>query len=417
MTDTPSRPVPHPAAQSLRTARIVITAGALILALSFGVRHGFGLFLQPISMANGWGRETFALSIALQNLIWGASQPFVGMISDRFGPRWVIAGGAAAYVAGLIAMSMPLGPTAFVLSTSILIGLGLSGTTFPVIFAAISRVVPPEKLSMAMGLTMAVASFGQFAMLPLSLGLIGGVGWSSALSILALVIALILPLAYLMSGGRGAVQQPRAEGPGILDALREAMSVRDFHLLFLGFFVCGFQVVFIGVHLPAFFADEGLAPGLATMVLALVGLFNIIGSFAAGSLGGRHSKSALLVWLYLLRGVAIAGFILLPITQTSALIFGMVMGLFWLSTVPLTNGIVASVFGSKNMAMLGGIVFFGHQVGSFFGGWLGGYLYDRTGSYDVVWWIAIALSLLAALLNLPIRETPMAIRRSLGLAR
>lgn len=408
MTDT--------SAQTLRTARIVITAGAIVLALSFGVRHGFGLFLQPISMSNGWGRETFALSIALQNLIWGASQPFVGMVSDRYGPRWVIAGGALCYIAGLIAMSLPLGPTAFVLTSSTLIGLGLSGTTFPVIFAAISRVVPPEKLSMAMGLTMAVASFGQFAMMPLTLGLIGGVGWSTALVILSALVALILPLAFFMSGKSGTTQ-PRAEGPGVIAALREAMAVRDFHLLFLGFFVCGFQVVFIGVHLPAFFADEGLAPGVATMVLALVGLFNIIGSYSAGLLGGKHSKPHLLAWLYLLRGLTIAVFFLLPITQTSALIFGMVMGLFWLSTVPLTNGIIASVFGSKNMAMLGGIVFFGHQLGSFFGGWLGGYLYDRTGSYDVVWWIAIALSLMAALLNMPIRETPMALRRALGVAR
>ena len=394
----------HP---SWNSARLILVAGALILAISLGVRHGFGLFLQPISQENGWGRETFAFAMALQNLVWGAAQPFSGMLSDRYGAGKVILGGAILYAAGLALMSVPQGGMMFSLSAGVLIGLGLSGTTMPIVFGAISRAVPAEKRSMAMGISMSVGSFGQFAMLPITLGLLGGFGWASALLVLSAITALILPLSVMLSEKGQTASFAPEDNLTVGAALKEAVGERDFWLLFWGFFACGFQVVFIAVHLPAYLADQGQAPGVATTVLALIGLFNIAGAYLAGYWGGRRSKPGMLAWLYLGRGAAILAFILLPTTPWSAYGFGMIMGLFWLSTVPLTNGIVASIFGVRNMAMLGGFVFFGHQLGSFAGGWLGGVLYDRTGSYDIAWWIAIALSLISAILNAPIRETAM----------
>ena len=387
--------------------RLILISGSLILAVSLGTRHGFGLFLQPISLENGWGRENFAFAMALQNLVWGAAQPFTGMLSDRIGAGKVIFGGAVLYAAGLAMMSIPQDATLFSFSAGVLIGLGLSGTTMPIVFGAISRAVPPEKRSMAMGISMSVGSFGQFAMLPITLGLIGGFGWASALLVLSAVAALILPLSFALSEkGQTATFAPD-DNLTISAAMKEAFAERDFWLLFWGFFACGFQVVFIAVHLPAYLADEGLGSSVATIVLALIGLFNIAGAYLAGYWGGHRSKPGLLVWLYLGRAIAIAAFILLPTTPWTAYAFGMVMGLFWLSTVPLTNGIVASIFGVRNMAMLGGFVFFGHQMGSFAGGWIGGYLYDHYGSYDVAWWIAIGLSLISVALNAPIRETAM----------
>ncbi|MCR9127206.1 MAG: MFS transporter [Rhodobacteraceae bacterium] len=409
MTQTPSAAT----AAQWANARLILVAGALILALSLGTRHSFGLFLQPISLENGWGRETFGFAIAIQNLVWGVAQPFTGMLSDRIGAGRVILGGAILYAAGVALMAVPQDAGMFVLSGGVLIGLGLSGTTMPIVFGAISRAVPAEKRSTAMGISMAVGSFGQFAMLPVALGLMGGFGWATAVLGLSALAALIIPLSFLLSE-RGTSAPPASTEVhrSVGEALSDAAGLRDFWLLFLGFFACGFQVVFIAVHLPAFLADEGLSPNVATIVLALIGLFNIAGAYYAGVLGGRRSKPGLLAWLYLGRGVAITVFILLPITPASAYVFGAVMGLFWLSTIPLTNGIVAAIFGVRNMAMLGGLVFFGHQLGSFAGGWLGGFMYDRTGSYDLAWWVAIALSVIAAALNAPIRETPLAQRRA-----
>lgn len=387
-----------------RSARAMLIAGAIILAISLGIRHAFGLFLQPVSMDNGWGRETFALAIALQNLVWGVSQPFTGMLADRIGAGKVVIAGALLYVAGLVLMTMPLGTTSFMLSAGVLIGLGLSGTTFPVVFGVISRAVPPEKRSLAMGIAMSVGSFGQFIMLPGALGLMNSFGWQGALLAFSCLSGAIAALALMLMERRDAGQPALASGPSAGEALRTAVSHRGFWLLSLGFFVCGFQVVFIAVHLPAFLGDRGLDPGVATTVLALIGLVNIAGTYYAGLWGGRYPKPQMLVWIYLGRAVAIAAFVYLPITAFSAYAFGITMGLFWLSTVPLTNGIVASFFGVKNLSMLGGLVFFMHQVGAFLGGWLGGAMYDRFGSYDVAWAMAIGLSVIAAALNWPIEE-------------
>lgn len=394
-------------------AGVAIVCGALILLISLGVRHAFGLFLQPVSMDQGWGRETFAFAIALQNLIWGASQPFTGMLSDRFGAKPVVAIGALLYGAGLWVMSIVAGEGLFILGAGVLIGLGLSGTTFPIIFGAISRLVAPGQRSLAMGITMAVGSFGQFAMLPMSLWLIAGLDWQGALVVLSILALVMVPLAF----GIRSVPAPVAsasEDVSFAQALRDAFGQRDFWLLSLGFFACGFQVVFIAVHLPAFLADEGVGNGMATLVLALIGLVNIAGTYYAGLWGGRHRKPMLLSWIYLGRALAIAAFVMLPVSAASAYVFGAVMGLFWLSTVPLTNGTVVAVFGVKHMSMLSGIVFFAHQLGAFTGGWMGGWLYDRTGSYDVAWGVAIALSLIAAVLNWPITERTLAQRRAVS---
>jgi MFS family permease len=392
-------------------AVVALICGSLILLVSLGVRHAFGLFLQPVTMDQGWGRETFAFAIALQNLVWGASQPFTGMIADRYGAKPVVAAGAVLYALGLYVMSQVAGETVFILGTGVLIGLGLSGTTFPVIFGVISRLVPPQHRSLAMGITMSVGSFGQFAILPLSLGLITALQWQTALVVLGGLTLAMVPLAL---GLRNTPAKPASldEDVTFTRALRDAFGTRDFWLLSLGFFACGFQVVFIAVHLPAFLADEGIGNGVAMTVLALIGLVNIAGTYYAGLWGGRHRKPMLLSWIYLGRAIVIAAFVLLPVTATSAYVFGALMGLFWLSTVPLTNGTVAAVWGVKHLSMLGGIVFFAHQLGAFAGGWMGGWLYDATGSYDMAWGIAIVLSLIAALLNWPITERTLAQRRA-----
>jgi MFS family permease len=383
----------------------LLVCGAVIVALSLGIRFTFGLFLQPVSMANGWGREVFGFAMAAQNLVWGLAQPFAGMAADRYGARRVILTGAVLYVLGVALMAQPLGAPAFLVAAGLLVGLGLAGTTFPIVFGAVSRALPPERRSMAFGLTMAVGSAGQFVMLPLALGLLDGLGWAAALLALAALSALMLPLAAMLGADRGNAGQ--APGPSAGAAFRTAMAHRGFWLLALGFGVCGFQVTFIATHLPAFLGDRGIDASVAATVLALIGLVNVVGTLAAGWLGGRFAKPGLLAWVYLGRAAAIALFVYLPITAGSAILFGVLMGLFWLSTVPLTNGVVVAMFGARNMSMLGGVVFLSHQVGAFLGGWLGGVAYDRLGSYDLAWGMAIALSLIAALLNLPIRERPV----------
>ncbi len=394
-----------------RTSGWVLLGASLILALSLGIRHGFGLFLTPMSSEFGWGREVFAFAIALQNLIWGLAQPVTGAIADRCGARRVIAVGGLLYAAGLLLMGYADSAGSLSLSAGLLIGIGLSGTSFSVLLGVVGRAVPVEKRSMAMGIAAAAGSFGQFAMLPGSLGLIGWLGWSAALLALGLLVALIVPLALLV---RDQPLPSLGAEQSLGEALREACAHSGFWLLALGFFVCGFQVVFIGVHLPAYLVDQHLPATVGTTVLALVGLFNVFGTYIAGWLGGRLSKPRLLTALYLARTVVIVAFFYTPLSAWSAYAFGIAMGLLWLSTVPLTNGTVATLFGVRNLSMLGGIVFLFHQLGAFLGGWLGGYLYDHTGSYDLVWQISIGLGLLAAALNWPVREQPVARLQPLG---
>ena len=388
-----------------RNSGWVLLGSALILALSLGVRHGFGLFLPPMSAQFGWGREVFAFAIALQNLIWGLAQPFTGALADRFGAAKVVIVGGVLYAVGLLLMGLSDSPLSLSLSAGLLIGIGLSGTSFSVILGVVGRALPPQNRSMGMGIASAAGSFGQFAMLPGTLGLIGWLGWSAALLVLGLLVALIVPLVSMLKDR----PLPTLGGEQTLkEALHEACSHSGFWLLAFGFFVCGFQVVFIGIHLPAYLVDQHLPATVGTTVLALIGLFNIFGTYTAGWLGGRMSKPRLLTGLYLARAVVIVLFLWAPVTQFSAYVFGMVMGFLWLSTVPLTNGTVATMFGVRNLSMLGGIVFLFHQLGAFLGGWLGGVVYDQTGSYDLIWQVSIGLSLLAAVLNVPVRERPVA---------
>lgn len=389
-----------------RTPAVTLAAGAATLAISLGIRHAFGLFLAPMSRDNGWTREVFALAIAFQNLAWGASQPFAGRLADRHGAGKLVLGGSALYVAGLLLMARAHSASALALSAGLLVGLGLSGTSITVVYGAIVRSTPPERRSLAMGIAMSVGSLGQFAMLPGAQAAIEALGWAGALVALAALGAAMAPLSGALL--EKVVEGASSRASSLRGALAEALAHRGFWLLSFGFFVCGFHVAFIATHLPAYLVDRGLGAGTGAIVLALVGLFNIAGSYAAGLLGGRLPKPALLVAIYSLRAVVITAFFLAPVTELSAYAFGAAMGFLWLSTVPLTNGTVATVFGVENMAMLGGIVFFFHQVGAFLGGWLGGRLFVATGSYDLVWWLSIALALVAALLNVPVREVPVA---------
>jgi predicted MFS family arabinose efflux permease len=381
----------------------VLVCGALIVTLSMGIRHGFGLWLQPITMDRGWSRETFAFALAVQNLAWGLAGPLAGMWADRFGAFRVLVVGSVLYALGLAVMASATSGAGFLGGTGLLLGMAQAGTTYAVIYGVIARNVSAEKRSWAMGVTAAAGSFGQFLMVPVENWLIAGTGWQNALFVLGLAALLIIPLAF------GLKEPPRAAATGVQQsvgaALKEAFAYRSFLLLMAGYFVCGFQVVFIGVHLPSYLKDGGLSPQVATVALALIGLFNVFGTYAAGSLGQRLAKRHILAAIYLMRAVAIVLFISLPLTPMSVYVFSAVMGLLWLSTVPPTNAIVAQIFGVQYMSMLGGFVFLSHQVGSFMGVWLGGLLYDATGSYDVVWWIAIALGVFAALVNLPVRET------------
>lgn len=381
----------------------ILICAAAILAISLGVRHSFGLFLQPISITGGWGREVFAFAIALQNLVWGISQPFAGLIADRIGAGKAVIAGTILYALGLLVMVHPAGQTVFILGAGVLVGLGLAGTTYPLVLGAVTRATAPEKRSLALGVAMGGAAFGQFVMLPGALKGIEWLDWPGALVALSVLTVAMAPLALpLFERGHASAHAAHEMTAG--QAIRAALRHRGFVLLALGFFVCGFQVVFIATHVPAFLADKGLSAGVGSMVLAFIGLLNIPGTYFAGLWGGRFRKPMLLTWLYLARVVIIAAFAFLPISEWSAYAFGAAMGLFWLSTVPLTNGTVAAIFGVRNMSMLGGVVFLAHQFGAFLGGWLGGVLYDRLGSYDGAWGLAIGLSLIAALLNLPIKE-------------
>ena len=387
----------------------VLVCSAAIVTLSMGIRHGFGLWLQPVTMDRGWTRETFAFAIAIQNLTWGLVGPFAGMLADRLGAFRVLVIGAALYALGLILMAFATSGLAFTGSAGLLIGMAQAGTTYAIVYGVIGRNVATEKRSWAMGVTAAAGSFGQFLMVPLDSWLISSLGWQQALVLTGCLALAIVPLALGLKEPKATVR-PGAVHQSIGNAVREAFGYRSFQLLMAGYFVCGFQVVFIAVHMPSYLKDHGLSPEVATVALALIGLFNVVGTYAAGTLGQRIAKSHLLAGIYALRSLAIVAFLLLPLTPMSVYMFSGAMGLLWLSTIPLTNAVVAQIFGVKHFSMLGGFVFLAHQIGSFLGVWLGGKLYDSTGSYDVVWWIAVALGVFAALINLPVRES--AIERS-----
>lgn len=385
----------------------VLLCGALVVTLSMGIRHGFGLWLQPLTQAHGWTREHFAFAMAVQNLAWGLLGIGAGMLADRFGPYRVLWAGALLYALGLAGMALATQPWLFTLAAGVLIGAAQAGTTYAIVYGVIGRQIEPQRRSWAMGVAAAAGSFGQFLMVPLEGWLIDRLGWQASLLALAAAVLAIGPLALGLREPDFRGGAPLAREQSVAQAMREAFAQRSFQLLMAGYFVCGFQVVFIGVHMPSFLKDQGFGPGVASTALALIGLFNVFGTYAAGALGQRLAKRKILAAIYALRSLAIVIFLALPITPASVYVFAAVMGLLWLSTVPPTNAIVAQIFGVAHLSMLGGFVFFSHQVGSFLGVWLGGLLYDRTGSYDIVWWLAIALGVLAALVNLPIREAPL----------
>jgi len=382
----------------------VLACGAMIVTLSMGIRHGFGLWLQPITQAQNWSRETFSFALAIQNLSWGVFGIFAGMLADRFGAFRVLVGGSLFYGAGLAGMALATSPLVFTLTAGVLLGAAQAGTTYAVVYGVIGRQIDPAKRSWAMGVAAAAGSFGQFLMVPVEGFLISSFGWQEALLALSLFVLLIAPFAIGLREPGFAGGKAPARDQSILQALREAFKYPSFQLLMAGYFVCGFQVVFIGVHMPSYLKDKGLSPQVASYALALIGLFNVFGTYIAGTLGQKLAKRKILATIYLGRAAAIAIFLWAPLTPASVYIFASVMGLLWLSTVPPTNATVAQIFGVAHLSMLGGFVFFSHQIGSFMGVWLGGYLYDKTGSYDTVWYIAIALGIFAALVNLPVKE-------------
>jgi predicted MFS family arabinose efflux permease len=380
----------------------VLICGALIVTLSMGIRHGFGLWLQPMTMDRGWSRETFSFALAVQNLSFGMAGPLAGMWADRKGAFPVLVTGGAMYALGLVGMALAPTGLLFTASAGLLIGVAQSGCTYAVVFGVVARNVPAEKRTWAMSIAAAAGSFGQFLMVPVESGLIGAWGWQVALLLLGACALAIMPLAW----GLKEQHQDAAEGQqqSMAAALREAFAYPSFRLLMAGYFVCGFHLLFIGVHMPSYLKDKGLGPGVATTALALIGLFNVFGTFGAGWLSSHFAKRHILSGIYAARGLAILLFITLPLTPWSVYLFAAVMGLLWLSTVPMTNGIVAQVFGVRYLSMLGGFVFLSHQIGSFLGAWLGGRLFDMTGSYTMMWWISVALGVFAALINLPVRE-------------
>ena len=380
----------------------MILAGAAVVTLSMGVRQAFGLFLPPMSPDLGIGRESFGLAVAVQNLLFGLAQPFVGAWADRHGAGKVIAGGGLLYLLGLALAAVAADFMGLMLGFGVLVGLAMAGATFVVVLGAVGRIAPPHKRTLAFGIVTAGGSLGQFLVVPLAQVFIDAFDWRVALWMLAGLIVLILPLAIGLKGkpeGAGA-----ADGLPLKEALAEAGAHPSFWLLNLGFFVCGFHIAFVGTHLPAFLRDEGLSAGVGAACLALIGLFNILGAAAWGAWGSRWSKKHLLALLYGLRGVTIAGLMLFPISTVSVLVFAAAFGFLWLGTVPLTNGLVAQIYGVRNLSALGGIVFLSHQVGAFLGAWLAGLAFTMLGSYDAVWIASIGLAVMAALANLPVRQ-------------
>lgn len=394
---------------SWRTPLIVILAGCAISLITFGPRSATGLFMQPVSAANGWGRDVFALAFAVQNLLWGLGQPVAGAIADRFGTLRVLCGGALLYAAGLVLMVYSATPLTFNITVGVMIGFGLSGCSFNLVVAALGKLVPERMRSLAFGAGTAAGSFGQFLFAPLGAALIAGYGWELALFVFAAAVLLVLPFSLALATPPASTRaSPGADAPQSLQhALKEAFAHRSYVLLVLGFFTCGFQLAFITAHLPAYLVDRGLSAQVGGWVIATIGLFNIVGSLAAGWAGNRMPKRYILSFLYFMRAVSIAVFIAVPISTTSALLFAVSTGLTWLSTVPPTSGLVALMFGTRWLAMLFGFAFFSHQVGGFLGVWLGGLAFEMTGSYNLVWILSIAFGIASAIINLPIVEEPV----------
>jgi MFS family permease len=402
--------ISEPAVSSWRTPLVILVCGCLIGAIGFGPRAALGLFLTPMSQTYGWGRDVFGFALAIQVFVWGAVAPFAGAIADRFGSLTVLVAGALLYAAGLVLMAYSATPGLLDVSAGVLTGLGIGATSFALVIAAFSKLMPPDWRALSFGLGTAAGSFGQFLFSPLAVGFIAWFGWQNALVALGIITLLIAPLAITVrtppmdqSAGPGVAQKQ-----SLLQALTEAFGHRSYVLLVLGFFTCGFQLLFITVHLPAYLVDRGLSVDAGAWTIGTIGLFNMIGSVAAGWLMERMPKRYLLSILYTLRSIAVLAFIMLPVTTTSAIVFGGFMGLLWLSTVPPTSALVALMFGTRWMATLFGFAFFSHQVGGFLGVWLGGLLFDQTGSYDLIWWLSIALGVASAIINLPIIEQPVA---------
>jgi MFS family permease len=396
-------------AASWRTPAVILVCGCLIAVLGFGARSGLGFFLTPMSSAHGWGRDLFALALAIQMLLWGAAQPVAGAVADRFGAVAVLSVGAVLYALGLAAMAYAETPAMLHLSAGVMIGFGLAGSSFTVVIGAFGRLMPPQWRSLSFGAGTAAGSFGQFLFSPLAVALIDGYGWQLTLVVFAALVLLIMPLSLALaaprkSGASAAAAPPRQTAA---QALAEACGHTSYVLLVLGFFTCGFQIFFVAVHLPAYLVDRGLPAEVGGWTLGVIGLFNIIGAIAAGWLSNLMPKRYLLSFIYFARALAILVYIMLPPSAPVTLLFGAVLGLLWLSTVPPTSGLVALMFGTRWLAMLFGFAFFSHQVGGFLGVWLGGLLFERSGSYDVVWWLSILLGLLSAVINLPIVEKPV----------
>lgn len=404
----PMTTTPQTAPASLtRAMTLVILAGCAISLVGFGVRSSFGLFLAPMTGAHGWSRETFGLALAIQNLMWGIGVPVAGAIADRYGASRILIAGALIYALGILGMRAAQTGAEFYLFAGVATGLGISFSAFSIALAVMAKTVGPERRSLALGIGTAAGSFGQVLFSPLTQLMISTYGWQAALLVLAVMVLAIIPAALFLPKGGGKAAASQGAEQTFAAAMREALSHRGYILLTTGFFVCGFHVAFITVHFPAYVSDLGLPARTGAIAISLVGLFNIFGSFISGLAGQRYSKKTSLANIYFLRAITITALLLAPKTELTMYLFAIAMGLLWLSTVPLTTGIVGQVFGTRYMATLFGIVFLSHQMGSFSGVWLGGFLYDRTGSYDAIWWAGVALGLVAALLHLPIDERPL----------
>jgi MFS family permease len=398
-----------PAAKNWRTPLVIIACGCVIALLSFGPRSSLGFFVQPMSREFSWGRDVFGLALAVQNLLWGLGQPVAGAIADRFGVLRVMCAGAVLYAGGLLMMRYAATPLSLDIGAGVLVGFGLSGCSFNLVLSAFSKMLPPDRRGVALGAGTAAGSFGQFLFAPFGVAMIGNFGWQTALTVFAGLMLLIVPLSLaLATPPATSSNAPAVDQQSFKTALAEAFGHRSYVLLVLGFFTCGFQLAFITVHLPAYLVDRGIPAQTGGWVIAAIGLFNIIGSLGVGWLQNRLAKRYILSTIYFVRALSIVAFISFPITTFSAIMFGAVSGLTWLSTVPPTSALVALMFGTRWFATLYGFAFVSHQVGGFLGVWLGGIVFERFGSYGPIWWLSVLFGVLSALINLPIVEAPVA---------